>query len=441
MKLRILHRLNAWLEGILPEQRLFLKSDQGTRFIRLSPRTQAFALTGCAAFVGWTIIVSAFFFLGAISAGSTRDQIARSQDAYEARLNALSEERNARASEAEQALERFYVALDEVSKMQEILLASEDRRRELETGIEVIQATLRRTIAERDDARSRAELFRTELEAETGTARTGTGQMQDAQTTLAFLTEALDQVAVKRDEAIQIAGSAEAETEALEREIRIMADRNAQIFAQLEAAVEVSFEPLRKIFDRAGLPTDRILNEVRRGYTGQGGPLTPISFSTRGNALIDSDTGRANDILNRMQEVDLYRLAAERSPLGHPIRGSYRETSGFGPRWGRMHNGHDFAGPHGTDIVSTADGTVTYAGWQSGYGKIVKIRHAFGFETRYAHLTTIRVKRGQRVSRGQHIGDMGSTGRSTGTHLHYEIRSGDTALDPKPFVDAGRNVF
>lgn len=106
-----------------------------------------------------------------------------------------------------------------------------------------------------------------------------------------------------------------------------------------------------------------------------------------------------------------------------------------------MHNGHDFAGPHGTDIVSTADGTVTFAGWQSGYGKLVKIRHAFGFETRYAHLTTIRVKRGQRVSRGQHIGDMGSTGRSTGTHLHYEIRSGGTALNPKPFVDAGRNVF
>ena len=425
----------------MPEQRLFLKSDQGTRFVRLSPRTQFIALTGSAAFVGWTIFVSAFFFLGAISAGSTRDQVARSQDVYEARLNALSDERNARAMEAEQALERFYVALDEVSKMQEILLASEDRRRELETGIEVIQATLRRTIAERDDARDRANMFRTELEASTGTAQTSTGQMQDTHTTLTFLTEALNDVAVKRDRAIEIAGSAEAETEALEREIRIMADRNAQIFAQLESAVEVSFEPLRKVFNRAGLPTDRILNEVRRGYTGQGGPLTPISFSTRGNALLDADTARANDILNRMQEVDLYRLAAERSPLGHPVSGPHRETSGFGPRWGRMHKGHDFAGPHGTDIVSTADGTVTFAGWQSGYGKLVKIRHAFGFETRYAHLTTIRVKRGQRVSRGQHIGDMGSTGRSTGTHLHYEIRSGSTALDPKPFLDAGSNVF
>lgn len=425
----------------MPEQRLFLKSDDGTRFVRLRPTTQAAAITGCALFVGWAIFVSAIFFLGAISAGSNRDQVARSQDAYEARLNALSEERNARAMEATQALDRFYVALEEVSKMQETLLDSEDHRRELETGIEVIQATLRRTIAERDAARDRAALLLAELEVSTGSTRTGTGKMQDANTTLAFLTEALDNVASQRDEAIGFADTAADETEALEREIRIMADRNAQIFAQLEAAVEVSFEPLRKVFNRAGLPTDRILEEVRRGYSGQGGPLTPISFSTRGNALIDEDTARANEILNRMQEVDLYRIAAERAPLGHPVRGTYRETSGFGPRWGRMHFGHDFAGPHGTDILSSADGVVVHAGWQSGYGKLVKIRHAFGFETRYAHLTTIRVQQGQRVSRGQHIGDMGSTGRSTGTHLHYEIRSGGTALDPKPFVDAGRNVF
>ena len=110
-------------------------------------------------------------------------------------------------------------------------------------------------------------------------------------------------------------------------------------------------------------------------------------------------------------------------------------------RWGRMHNGSDFAGPTGTPIYTTADGVVTYAGWQSGYGRLVKIQHEFGIETRYAHMSRIRVVEGQRVSRGDRIGDMGNTGRSTGTHLHYEVRIGGRPVNPMKFIKAGRDVF
>ena len=95
----------------------------------------------------------------------------------------------------------------------------------------------------------------------------------------------------------------------------------------------------------------------------------------------------------------------------------------------------------GTDIFSTADGIVTHAGWQSGFGKLVTIQHEFGIETRYAHLSGIRVKEGQRVSRGDHIADMGSTGRSTGTHLHYEVRVNGTPVNPMIYIKAANNVF
>lgn len=434
-------RINGRMERYLPEQRLFLKSNEGTRFVRLRPTTQAVAMLGSALFVGWTVIVTAFFLLGAIGAGSARDQTARAQAVYEERLDSLSHERDARAREAEQALDRFYVALDQVSQMQSGLLASEDRRRELETGIEVIQRTLRTAIRDRDAAREHAESMLAALETATGSSQTTEGRLQDLETTLAFLTDALDLTALARDEAEVVAASAESETLELEETIDAMSDRNAQIFARLEEAVEVSLEPLRRVFDAAGMPTDAILEQVRRGYSGQGGPLAPISLSTRGDAAVDGETLRANDLLGRMEVVDMYRIAAERSPLDHPVRGTFRQTSGFGPRWGRMHNGLDFAGAHGTDIVATADGVVSHAGWGNGYGKLIKIEHDFGFETRYAHLTRIRVQVGQRVSRGQHIGDMGSTGRSTGTHLHYEIRRSGRALNPQPFVRAGQNVF
>ncbi|MFN3607349.1 MAG: M23 family metallopeptidase, partial [Cypionkella sp.] len=105
------------------------------------------------------------------------------------------------------------------------------------------------------------------------------------------------------------------------------------------------------------------------------------------------------------------------------------------------HEGQDMAGPYGTPIYATADGVVTHAGWQSGYGRLVKIRHPMGFETRYAHMAQIRVDVGQKVSRGDRIGDMGNSGRSTGTHLHYEVRLGGVAKNPMTFIKAGQNVF
>ena len=106
-----------------------------------------------------------------------------------------------------------------------------------------------------------------------------------------------------------------------------------------------------------------------------------------------------------------------------------------------MHAGVDLAAPVGTTILATADGVVTDAGRESGYGNVVRVRHEFGFETVYAHLSKIRVKVGQQVSRGVQIGDMGSTGRSTGSHLHYEVRVNGQPQNPMTYLEAAKDVF
>ena len=95
-----------------------------------------------------------------------------------------------------------------------------------------------------------------------------------------------------------------------------------------------------------------------------------------------------------------------------------------------MHSGIDFAAGHGTPIQAAADGVVSRAGWGGGYGKVVRLGHADGLETRYAHMSSIAVAPGQRVSQGDVIGYVGSTGLSTGAHLHYEVRRGGAAIDP-----------
>ncbi len=114
-------------------------------------------------------------------------------------------------------------------------------------------------------------------------------------------------------------------------------------------------------------------------------------------------------------------------------------TSGYGWRWGRMHKGLDIAGPTGTPINAAADGVVTYAAWASGYGNLVEITHPDGSVTMYAHNNRNVVREGERVRQGQHIADMGSTGRSTGPHLHFEIRpSGQGAVNPAALLPSKR---
>ncbi len=437
---KVSHSINARLEVYLPERRLFLKSDRDTRFIRLRPFTQLMALSISALSLGWMILATAILLMDSISAGTSREQVARQQSLYEERLNALSEDRDLRAAEASGAQARFGTALEQVAQMQARLLASEQRRRELETGIDVIQNTLRRTIEERDAARAE---FLALNAAGTGTAE---ARQRDVAASLAYVTDALGQTAVERDGAAKLAEEADEKVAAVESAKRALETRNDVIFGQIEQALKVTVEPLDQMFRDAGLDPESLVDAAKRGYDGQGGPLTPIRLSTRNEAPYPEEV-RANAILLGLQEIDQYREAAFDTPFAMPVRTAVRFTSGFGNRrdpFGRGvrgHEGQDMAGAYGSPIYATADGVVTYAGWESGYGRLVKIRHAHGFETRYGHLSQVRVEVGQKVSRGDRIGDMGNSGRSTGTHLHYEVRIGGSPKNPMTFIKAGQNVF
>ncbi|MEM9426771.1 MAG: M23 family metallopeptidase [Pseudomonadota bacterium] len=440
MRRSLLAKAHTAIERTFPEQRLFLRSDTETRFIRLSPLTQFVGVTGSAMLLGWTIVSSAILLMHALGAGDVREQALREQAIYEARLNELATERDSRAREAAAAQERFAVALAEVSAMQLRLLESEDRRKELETGIDVIADTLRTAMQERDQARGEVQNLVAEL-AQTEAAQPEVTRLEDLETTLDFMTAALGDLAVKRDEMTDYVSEAERHLDRVALDKKLEAQRNERIFSQIEDAVTTSLTPIDEMFSAVGLPTDSIIEQVRRSYSGQGGPMTPIAFSTSGDAEPDPLTDRANEVLGQLDALNLYRIAAQKIPFGFPVRGTYRSTSGFGPRWGRMHEGHDWAGPTGTAIHATADGVVTHVGRQGGYGNLIKIRHDFGFETRYAHLSRFRVQVGERVSLGERIGDMGNTGRSTGTHLHYEIRIGGTAINPMKYIKAARDVF
>ena len=397
-------------------------------------------LLGVSVIVIWSIIATAIVLIETIGSGNFRDQARRDQALYEERLNALASERDIREQESIDSQNRFNTALDQISVMQSTLLGSEDTRRELERGINVIHGTLRRAMNEREELRTELRLLQKKINPEAGAIPEAVN-IAEISETMEYMNQTLEEISRQRDNAVQTANLAKESMENLELEMQFFEEKSDQIFRQLEDALTISVEPLDKMFRTAGLSTKRLLDQVKRGYSGQGGALSPILFQSTVLESLDPRVDRANNIISQLDKLNVYRIAIEKTPFDIPVKETYRFTSGFGPRWGEMHRGIDLAARSRAPIYATADGVVTRAGWNGGYGRVVYIKHPFGIETRYAHLARIRVKKGQSVSRGQKIGDMGNSGRSTGTHLHYEVRVGGKAVNPMIFIKAGRNVF
>lgn len=133
-----------------------------------------------------------------------------------------------------------------------------------------------------------------------------------------------------------------------------------------------------------------------------------------------------------VENLSLSRGANAISFLQFPSKGTI--TSPFGMRWGKMHNGIDIGAPMGNPIYAAMDGKVICAEWEDGYGKVIKIDHGVGVETVYGHCSSIEVNAGQSVKRGQKIGEVGSTGNSTGPHVHFEVRVKEAPQDPMRYL-------
>src|SRR5579884_1116051 len=194
--------------------------------------------------------------------------------------------------------------------------------------------------------------------------------------------------------------------------------------ALVAKALDVGYEVTTAELKRLGISPARV-----GGHTGVGGPFESAGNSTF-KALFDS-----------WKKLDQLQDGVIAIPSDKPVKTNVEFTSGFGVRsdpfehGAAMHPGIDLAGAYGTPIYATADGTVLRAGWNSGgYGNMVELDHGRGIVTRYGHMSAVLVHAGEHVTRGEQIGRMGSTGRSTGTHLHYEVRIDGRPVNPIPFM-------
>jgi murein DD-endopeptidase MepM/ murein hydrolase activator NlpD len=213
--------------------------------------------------------------------------------------------------------------------------------------------------------------------------------------------------------------------------------RETATLVQLQARYEGKARKMRSVLAELGLKLDA------NPPAGVGGPFVPLPLPSE-NQSFERAVARVN-----VARVYADKLSATlvNVPIRQPVPGEIDMTSPFGVRVDpfmhvpAMHTGIDFRGEYGEPIHATAAGTVTTAGWSGGYGQMVEVDHGNGLATRYGHMSEIDVKVGQSIRIGQVVGRLGSTGRSTGPHLHYETRVNGEAVNPDKFLKAGATLF
>jgi murein DD-endopeptidase MepM/ murein hydrolase activator NlpD len=381
MIVRRLARLREWAFRCFPERHVYLRSGGEMRsFVLTSGRQMALAGVGAALLV-WMVIST-----GAVAANllvlSAGERAAAQTRAYYERLIA---DRQARLNSAVAELSQPDGSLDGLAK-----------------AIESRHAALA--------------MLLTDVRGAPGAAQA---------------------IAPARPQALAAAGAPGDQIQS------VMMDQERLVSAA-ETYARTRADRLRLAFRLAGLNPSSFSGD----RSGRGGPLIEERDPRALAAILDVDEAFAERIQHAAQDLNALRNltdAAQMLPLGKPVADPVK-SSGYGVRFDpftrrpAFHAGQDFSGGSLTPVFATGPGVVSFVGVRSGYGNTVEIDHGRGFKTRYAHLQSAAVKPGQRVGVGQRIAAMGSTGRSTGVHLHYEVWDNGRVKNPTQFLRAGDYV-
>jgi len=465
-KPRLTERAWQWIHATFPERQIYIRSDGRVQFFTFGPSLQATLAGLVLIFLGWVAFatVNVVFKDRIIAAKDHRYQ--QMQAAYENRVSDLQtsyDELNAALVSAE---DKFKATADMLQTKQNAIAGFLNRASQ-------VRASLGGRLPESADERMRISSGPASLtvaapveDMDSSRLVMMPGPAQPQPRTGKPVKSSLLDGMVRRAAALfksadgNKRASAPRENAPIYAQhpgLKLLAQQTArltrlgeaenQLMAKTEGALGQGIGNLRDVMRRTGINPDSFARKVA-GAHGVGGPEIPLS-QVRIEGISDPRFSQAylsaSAVLDQLNGLS---AALDHVPLAAPVSaGSFDKSSGFGARvdpfTGRyaFHPGIDFAGPWGSVVHSTAPGRVVFAGKRGGYGNMVEVDHGYGIHTRYGHLSTISVRVGARVGRGAGLGRVGSTGRSTGSHVHYEVWYDDVARNPNKFIEAGRNVL
>jgi murein DD-endopeptidase MepM/ murein hydrolase activator NlpD len=399
-------RARSFFERAFPERQIYHRSGGSVRYIALSPSKQVLIALGAVGIAGWC----AYATLNTVMSGSVVTAKQEEADRVEQKYQRWLRESRAREAAAEATLEErtegFERTAEELIRRHDTLKLLLDY-----SGGSTFTAAARPV--QRDGAKI---LMQASIDEADPRASREPAQME-----------------AYHVQTVNYRGKLE----------KLKAEQ-ATLLASVEDRAVRRAEEIRGVLRLTGVGFTRLTEEG-----GVGGPELPIDV----NAILgeeNADPGfvrRFSQVAARVKEANELEQIANSTPLAPPVGVEHRETSGFGPRFDpftrrpAFHAGLDLAAFERAPVIAAAPGKVTFSGVKAGFGNFIEIDHGHGFKTRYAHLSTIEVGLGEQVALGRRIGSMGSTGRSTGTHLHYEVMFRNRVYDPVYFLRAGQHVY
>lgn len=474
--------ISRWIYRIFREREVILRSDSRIRYFTLGTRLQIGILAGWVALAGWLGFASVGVYMQDDLLRGKDIAIQRSQDSYRQLLDQVSDYQLSVVAitrdlkETQGQLRRLF---DQNEGLRSDLTSTESRlkytqverdrinagRKALNDQFSLLGRELRRMTAKNNGLESHIGNLRGHLETLEAEKNEIAAERERLDSRLWRLNNELAESVAQREQLADTINSQRSdlrtvmlerssvtsENDALRSRISALEARLSDVDSEhqrhLETISERALENIHAVeavLRRTGLNLERIAPMPKGMIMGQGGPFIPYHP--------DMEVERAEaDGLETQLELRLARWEQLRDvylsiPLVAPMK-DYYFTSGFGRRkdpinrrWA-MHAGLDMAGPRKQPVTAAAPGVVTRARRERYYGRIVEVDHGNNMKTRYAHLHSIAVKVGQKVELGDMIGRMGNSGRSTGPHLHYEVRYKNRPLNPRKFLRAGRYVF
>ncbi len=401
-------RFEQWRGKYFPERQLFLRSQGRVRFLTIHSYTQIAITTSLMVAIGWGAVTSyAYLSRDQVIEGKNRT-ISTMSTQYKTLSNdfsALEAEVERRAQQLEERQNFLEEMLEEEHSVSEITLPAESET--ADTPATMTMPVARETAAPEQQSSLIDRFF--------------SGASVNASTV----------------------GTLERRSALLAR-LRNLEQRQRNMAGALLENVNTRIAFVDDTLASSNLKTDDLLEKMTPETVAVGGPYIPeLGF----DGVFDEFDGMTFvSLQEKSQRLKMVTNALDSYPIGKPAEKFYL-SSRFGRRrdpikktWAH-HSGLDLAGWPGTPITATAPGKVVYSGWFGPYGNMVEIDHGNGFRTRYGHMKKLRVKKNENVILGQQLGDMGKTGRVTGTHVHYEVWFDGKLKDPMPFMKAAKNVL
>lgn len=420
------------LEQLFPERQIHLRTNGRVSFIRFTQRVQIIIVASLTLLGAWTTFTSVNFVLYDKILAAKENQIVSSRLAYKSLLSEVS------------AYQKKFTAITrDLEENHGLMLGLVEQNASLQQSLKSLQTELRMTDHERlkiADSRKKLISRLSSLEGEMRDLNNKNFSLSDS---LKSTEMKLQTVMASRNQALFTGTKMRSELQDLEVRLTELQKAEEESVQKLSDHTYSNIKSMERVIRLAGLDVEGLLKSMRPKQRGQGGPFVELKLDNRPASRLRSHLVNLDSRLERASEL---QNILTRLPLTSPMKSFYL-NSAFGKRRDplnkrlAMHYGIDLDGPLQSPVYATAPGKVKYAGWKGKYGKLVEIDHGSGLVTRFGHLHKTLVKTGQKIKFRDKIGLLGSTGRSTGAHLHYEIIFKGKTRDPMKFIRAGRYVL